>query len=160
MWNEEKFPSLMWIVCRMIEVMKERYLGSETDLWKNNPIFMTGPAVLTDTVKRYFKLPYPVSGWLGRVYHVRAPWTFQKISFVRVKCEKEVSCAEIAYLLAERQVLKYLLGYKRQSCCKAINLSVFAESPRVLEIHSFYLALSAVCSVHEIHILLQKAIMS
>lgn len=54
----------------MVEVMTERHKGSETDAWQNNPIFMTGPAVLTASVQRYFKLQYAVSGWLGRVYHV------------------------------------------------------------------------------------------
>jgi hypothetical protein len=50
--------------------MLERYKGDDGDPWHNNPIYMTGPAVLSWSVQKYFKLPYPVSGFLGKVYHV------------------------------------------------------------------------------------------
>merc|ERR1712130_717345 len=54
----------------VVETMLERYKGDDGDPWHNNPIYMTGPAVLTHTVQKYFKLPFPVSGFLGKVYHV------------------------------------------------------------------------------------------
>lgn len=50
--------------------MLERYKGNDGDPWHDNPIYMTGPAVLTNTTQRYLKLPYPVSGFLGKIYHV------------------------------------------------------------------------------------------
>jgi len=56
--------------CRVVETMLERYKGDDGDPWHNNPIYMTGPAVLNYTVQKYFKMPYPVSGFLGKVYNV------------------------------------------------------------------------------------------
>ena len=50
--------------------MRERYKGNDGDPWHDNPIYMTGPVVLTNTAQRYLKLPYPVSGFLGKIYHV------------------------------------------------------------------------------------------
>ena len=53
-----------------MKTLEERYKGSDTDAWKNSPIYMTGPAVLTYTVQQYLKLKVPVSGFLGTTYSV------------------------------------------------------------------------------------------
>ena len=75
----------------MVEVLIERHTGSETDPWKNNPIYMTGPAVLTHTAQLYFKLPYPVSGWLGRIYHVSPPLPISRSHVIHVQKSNECS---------------------------------------------------------------------
>ena len=59
-----------------MKTLEERYKGSDTDAWKNSPIYMTGPAVLTYTVQQYLKLTVPVSGFLGTTYSVSLPPLF------------------------------------------------------------------------------------
>ena len=60
----------IFLVCRLVEVLKERHGGSEKEPLKNMPLYMTGPSVLAATVQRYLGLPAPASGFINKMYEV------------------------------------------------------------------------------------------
>lgn len=55
---------------RLVQVLIDRHKGSMIEAWKNNPIYMTGPGVLTHTVQHYLKIQGPVPGFIGTTYLV------------------------------------------------------------------------------------------
>ena len=61
---------LCW-TCRLVDVLKERYRGSDEDPSQNLPLYMTGPEVLVTTVQRYLNLSDPVSGFINKLYEAR-----------------------------------------------------------------------------------------
>ena len=75
-----------------MKTLEERYKGSDTDAWKNSPIYMTGPAVLTYSVQQYLKLKVPVSGFLGTTYFVSLPPPFCSVYILNLKLLGSLIC--------------------------------------------------------------------